>query len=350
MPFEENDRYPEKYLSKKMSEIMGQFHNLLLPLKEPVKPIKPIDPGKFDFMLFFYLSLGWLIVPLILMFKMEYGILKYILISLFGVISFIFFISGFISLIWWIKDKINYKKEISHYTTNLKIFQKAYKKYNQNLITSQILKTEKKTIQKIQKNKKKLLKEWLDSRSKPNLVKCDINEGPIKGPSEKLFYDFLKENGFDVYNNLKIKCGNSYFYPDLILKYNGLYIDIEIDEPYEWKSGNPIHFKESIREKDRNKFFTNNGMEVIRFAEHQVYIFPEECLKEIKRFIGDLLLESSKQKYVGLLMNNKWDFMQARILRIKKFREMYVSQHLYYNYSFQKLSEIQLLYHSIVRN
>lgn len=65
-----------------------------------------------------------------------------------------------------------------------------------------------------------------------------------------------------------------------------LYIDIEIDEPYGYKTGEPIHFLGRDKDEIRNNFFLSKGWVVIRFAEEQVCLHPKSCCKAIAQVVS----------------------------------------------------------------
>ena len=66
---------------------------------------------------------------------------------------------------------------------------------------------------------------------------------------------------------------------------SGLRIDIEIDEPYAFKSRKPTHYQGMWKDNDRNDAFLSRGWIVIRFAEEQVARYPDECCKLIAKII-----------------------------------------------------------------
>lgn len=66
---------------------------------------------------------------------------------------------------------------------------------------------------------------------------------------------------------------------------SGLRIDIEIDEPYAFKSREPTHYQGMWRDNNRNDAFLSRGWIVIRFAEEQVARYPDECCKLIAKVI-----------------------------------------------------------------
>ena len=120
-----------------------------------------------------------------------------------------------------------------------------------------------------------------------------------KGMAECFFYKkMLSYNNFpfDIFINVKIthkktrnekieykEDGNTCYFPDFLLCSNNgwrkIYYDIEIDEPYIFSSGEPIHVEGM--DNSRDEFFYNHNVIVIRFAESQVFKNPSKCLQYI---------------------------------------------------------------------
>ncbi len=61
-------------------------------------------------------------------------------------------------------------------------------------------------------------------------------------------------------------------------------IDIEIDEPYEYKTKKEIHYI-GCGDEDRNKYFISNNWFVIRFTENQIKNHLAECVDIVKAFV-----------------------------------------------------------------
>ena len=67
-----------------------------------------------------------------------------------------------------------------------------------------------------------------------------------------------------------------------------LYIDIEIDEPYYYKTKEPTHCSDQDKDKKRNTFFLKNNWIVIRFAEEQIVCYPNRCCKNIAKVVAEI--------------------------------------------------------------
>ena len=67
-----------------------------------------------------------------------------------------------------------------------------------------------------------------------------------------------------------------------------LHIDIEIDEPYGYKSKKPLHYSGLEKEKIRDEFFLDCLWIVIRFSEEQIVKYPQSCCQEIAKVINQI--------------------------------------------------------------
>lgn len=149
-----------------------------------------------------------------------------------------------------------------------------------------------------------------------------IFEGPQKGFSEDaLFYILMKHIPKQTFIDGKV--GN--FYPDIIVKTsNDICIDIEIDEPYEYKDRKEIHYI-GCGDKERDRFFCDNNWFVVRFSEYQIINHATKCvdiillLKELIEF-GDCKSDLLETKVSDISMSF-WTKEEARVMAIEKFRD-----------------------------
>jgi hypothetical protein len=119
-----------------------------------------------------------------------------------------------------------------------------------------------------------------------------------KGYKENDFFNQLKENFTDIElaNNVHmvIPNFNKPYEPDIVLfdKSLNLYIDIEIDEPYDGFYRYPTHYinpeDEFKQDNIRDLFFTESGWIVIRFTEKQVHCQAFECIDYIKNVLHSI--------------------------------------------------------------
>lgn len=119
-----------------------------------------------------------------------------------------------------------------------------------------------------------------------------------KGFKEKDFFNQLKYNitDLELSDNLHmvIPYFNRPYEPDIVIfdKKINLYIDIEIDEPYDGFYRYPTHCvksEEAQKQDDiRDLFFTESGWIVIRFTEKQVHLQSRECIDYVKNVINSI--------------------------------------------------------------
>ena len=176
---------------------------------------------------------------------------------------------------------------------------------------------------------------------KPNCVIKFPRKGRTgrKGYKEEAFKEYMDnyfKSHYQVYDDRFVLVANNTrpYEPDftLINEKNGIniFVDIEIDEPYEGtndiENRKPTHFKYS--DTNRNYAFTTRGWIVIRFAEIQIHQQPEACCK----FIAHVLKSIDPQFTISesLLNQDKiqpvlqWTEEEAKQWSLEKYRERYL--------------------------
>lgn len=167
---------------------------------------------------------------------------------------------------------------------------------------------------------------FLDDWDSPQKPVDSYNEN--KGKSESYFLKYLQKYfPKHIHTDLALQIDESYYYPDFTFfsKKHSLYIDIEIDEPYNFK-GKPTH---TIGSDDtRNLFFMEAGWVVIRFTEEQVVRQPVQCCK----FIADTIFKITRDKSFtetlkGIqpltILPSPWTAEQAGQMFINRVRDSY---------------------------
>lgn len=108
-----------------------------------------------------------------------------------------------------------------------------------------------------------------------------------------------------------------------------LYIDIEIDEPYEYRYGQPTHFEGAIKDNRRNQFFLDKNWLVIRFAEEQVVRYPKSCCKAIAQLIAEVVGDSLELgQFAGvedLPTIRQWTEAEAAQMAANNYRQTYLA-------------------------
>ena len=162
------------------------------------------------------------------------------------------------------------------------------------------------------------------------IIKYNYSGAITTGVTEPLLYhQLLKLKDIDtelnILTNISIPIKNrDYSYkPDIAViweKY-GLYIDIEIDEPYDMVSRKPIHFLNSS-DNLRNKYLIDNGWMIIRIAEEQIMNNLEHLLSYIKYTIFINTLNHSFYVNDFKLSNIKrWSYQEALKMEQDNYRE-----------------------------
>uniref|UniRef100_UPI003FEE47B1 HU family DNA-binding protein n=1 Tax=Prevotella sp. TaxID=59823 RepID=UPI003FEE47B1 len=136
-------------------------------------------------------------------------------------------------------------------------------------------------------------------------------------------------NNIIVLDNVKLPILNrNYSYrPDVCLywKERNIYVDIEVDEPYDIVSRKPIHYKGN-GDNLRDRYFIRNGWCVIRFAESQIHKNIEGVTNYIKRMLRWLTNdESIKYDEDTLESVERWTYEQAEQMASDNAREHYLN-------------------------
>lgn len=160
-----------------------------------------------------------------------------------------------------------------------------------------------------------------------------------KGYKEDSFYNYLQKyfkKDFQIYNDRFIltKKNTIRYEPDFTIidekKDINIFMDIEIDEPYEGLNDinqrNITHCQ--YYDTNRNNEFRNRGWVVVRFSEIQIHQNPDSCC----RFIADVIRSINPDfNYPDSLLNTKkitpirqWTKKEAKLWSIQKYRENYL--------------------------
>ena len=154
-----------------------------------------------------------------------------------------------------------------------------------------------------------------------------------KGYKENDFFNELKRQltDIEISNNLHLVIPNfnKPYEPDIILfdKRRNLYIDVEIDEPYDGFYRYPTHnyrAEDSFRQDNiRDLFFTESGWIVIRFTEKQVHKHSNECIDFIKNVIRSINGEAFNNKPT-CETEFQWNENQSIQWQLNNYREKYL--------------------------
>ena len=157
------------------------------------------------------------------------------------------------------------------------------------------------------------------------------NSRAREGRSEAAFGEVLKDffpGKIHSKRSLNIPEFRYPYTPDFIYfdPETGLYIDIEIDEPYDWRYRKPRHVQGCRKERRRNQFFLERGWGVIRFSEEQVMCWPDRCCKVISEAIAELFGNEMAARYreiQDLPVQRRWSLDDARQMERADARGQY---------------------------
>ncbi len=147
------------------------------------------------------------------------------------------------------------------------------------------------------------------------------DDAPQRGYTEDLFfYELMKRIPKYVKVDAKMGC----YYPDFVIDTGRVKIDVEIDEPYDYKTNKETHY---IGGKDSNRdcFFLDSNWIVIRFAESQIQYHLHNCADFIE-LITKSLVDNDYDKIIKLPnqvpSRRRWTKEEARIMAINKTRSI----------------------------
>lgn len=139
------------------------------------------------------------------------------------------------------------------------------------------------------------------------------------------------EVGVDLH--LLIPYYNSPYEPDIVLINSNLnlYIDIEIDEPYDGYYRFPTHCfnqddnDDALIKKDhtRDLFFTESGWVVIRFTERQIHTQEAQCIAYIQDVLNSIVNERFDESS-SCISEPQWKYQQALRWEKERYREKYL--------------------------
>lgn len=180
----------------------------------------------------------------------------------------------------------------------------------------------------------------------PQIDKVGVTVGVMEPVLQVLLYNMCKEiDGIKVLENVRLPIFNrNYSYrPDFCLYWEkkNLYIDIEIDEPYDIVSRKPIHYLGN-GDNLRDRYFIRNGWCVLRFAEQQIKDNAKGVINYVKRILKWLTDESEIKFHEDTLDSiNRWFYEDATEMSSKNIREKYLRLSSKINSEVQSIMDIK---------
>lgn len=154
-----------------------------------------------------------------------------------------------------------------------------------------------------------------------------------KGPSELVSFDRVVAMGLsEICADVCVTLEGHRYEPDLayVDADRGVYVDIEIDEPYSG-SGKPTHYiKADGRsiDSERDRRFVCGGWHVARFSEEMLYLHPRECMRAVYDMLlqaGDIdALPPTLVRVADVERQPRWTFDDSRAMKRKRQRVRYL--------------------------
>ncbi len=154
-----------------------------------------------------------------------------------------------------------------------------------------------------------------------------------KGFTETYFFNQLKRQFSDlIHDNVYFDNVENYLpkFPDIaLIDYeNKIFIDIEIDEPYSFKSEDPTHY--IGYDNDRNFDFLYENWFIIRFTEKQAIKHTHDCIKYISQVHRKIILcLNESDKITDFDFSNKeasWNKEDSIRMKNEKYRTSYLNK------------------------
>ena len=303
--------YPEIYYSSEPSSILHSYPPVIrYKPTEPIRPTPPQHVPEREFETSSWLNLLYSIplatlVGFICLARSAKG--AALVIGTIVFLCFILFPLCFIIYTVIASAKKSNDERRNQYLKSIEHYERMEKQYQEDLASLPMRIKQYEQAQKDTTYQRELTKQYRNSlfshREKP-LFKDSSSNNIKKGKAESILFKRLQEEYpnkcFDNSETI-IETDSMYgffsYYPDIAIVTGGLFIDIEVDEPYSIENGEvrPIHYltdssydTESI-DSERNRLLSKSGWEIIRFSEEQVVLFPDDCVRFVKAFIRSIL-------------------------------------------------------------
>ena len=172
----------------------------------------------------------------------------------------------------------------------------------------------------------------LSPKNGTSIIGYNSFSGITGGVTEPILYYALLslkdiEPQMEIIQNISIPIQNrNYGYkPDIaiIWKEKNIYIDIEIDEPYDIVSRKPIHYLNSS-DKLRNSYLINNGWFVLRFAEEQIAKNLDNVCHIIYKYIAFITRNKKFAASSDDAIIDRWTYNEAMKMASESYREKYL--------------------------
>lgn len=167
------------------------------------------------------------------------------------------------------------------------------------------------------------------SPAKGSLLKLPrYGRSNIRGYKEPDFLTALQEEFADIKvsddMHMKVPGRITPYEPDFVLydEALNLYIDVEIDEPYDGFSRLATHTIEG-RDAVRDIFFKESGWVVVRFTERQVHLSCSQCINYLRSIVDSMRGQAVTLPYIAK-KEGRWNKNQSAQWERELYREKYL--------------------------
>lgn len=222
---------------------------------------------------------------------------------------------------YYLRQLHQYEQEMHDYQGLLEEWKKREKQHKLQMAASQ---------------KPEKIKQYRYQIIKDIIIKTVPPEGRIVSTKsqwlESNFYKNLQLIFPDkIYSNLILQKAQSYQPYCIKISYfdklTNLRIDIAIDKPYHYETGEPKNYEVLVQENERHQLFLDKGWIVIRFAEEQVVCWPQSCCRVIAEVINQIIgtpIPEELATVETLLPIQQWNEFEARQMAQERYRDNYL--------------------------
>lgn len=298
--------YPDIYVPDAIAESLAQLPPIPTP---PQRPYFQPPPQVIPFRALLPLA------PLLILLLISLASQS----SAFFLLAFLLFLLGNVVLIGG--ALITYPQRRKRFLKRVQQYQKKYQHYTQQV--EQLHRIEK--VSDYQRHLQQI-QNTLSTTVPPLPISTNVQ----KGVSEAHFLAHLNHyfpGRIHTDLGLKIPRYQYPYTPDFCYIQGDLHIDIEIDEPYIYKTQKPYHCYPDPRETKRHTFFLARHWLIIRFAEEQVCRHPKSCCKAIAQLVGQITrtpLDESWSTISDLKPVPRWDEAIAQSMVQRRYRDSYL--------------------------
>ena len=213
------------------------------------------------------------------------------------------------------KEELKRRNELEQQFENeTQIFNATFLNYIRDLI-------------KLQHELRMRIRPILDSYLKNSYSSISYNR--TQSPPQRGFYEnkLFEALMYEFPQYVKVDVEIEGYYPDITLEIDdNIYIDIEIDEPYEFKTKKEIHYIGI--DDNRNKAITDCNWFVLRFAEDQIKYCLEKRVDTIKALVNFIKMPNEENLNQYLATTNsirikQWTKEEARLMAIQNSRKIF---------------------------